>query len=82
MIERLLDVENAGDETAAIGEGKLKGVYYKPFMDANYNYKDEVTYISALDNNDSVIQVAVPQVENIIKQQNTLLGTEGTTGRL
>ncbi len=81
MVERLLDAENAGDDTAAIAEGKLNGAYYQPYMDSEKNYKDEVTYVTALDANDAVVQVAVPQTENIIKQQNTLLAVEGTTGK-
>ena len=81
MIERLLDSETAGDVAPAIGEGRLNGAYYKPFMDANYNYKDANTKISVLNEKDEVVEVEVVQTENIIKQQNALLGTEGTTGK-
>lgn len=82
MVERLLDVENAGDETAAIEATKrLAGAYYKPYMDSNYNYKDAETSIKALNDNDEVVTIKVPQVENIIKQQNASLANAGTTGK-
>jgi putative aldouronate transport system substrate-binding protein len=81
MVERLLDTAGAGDDAAAKAEKKLAGTYYKPYMDSTKNYPNEKTYVSAVDDNDKVVQVEIHQTENIIKQQNELLAAEGTTGK-
>lgn len=81
MVERLLDVEGAGDDASAKGDTKLSGVYYKPFMDANNNYKDATTKVKVVEG-DSVVEIEVKQTENIIKQQNTLLAGEATGKQL
>ena len=72
MVERLLDVDGAGDDAAAKGDKKLSGVYYKPFLDSNKNYKDAKTKIKVV-SGDTVTEVEVVQTNNIIKQQNELL---------
>jgi putative aldouronate transport system substrate-binding protein len=82
MVERLLDVEGAGDTTAALGEGRLAGNYYKPYMDAAFNYKDKVTHVSSVNDKDEVITVEVQQTANIILQQNAALKLNAnTTGK-
>ena len=81
MVERLLDTASVGDDTAAIGEGKLAGAYYKPYMDSEKNYKDAVTLVQSVNDKDELVTVEVQQTTNIIKQQNELLATAGTTGK-
>ena len=78
MVERLL-TSGAGDASAAIGENRLNGAYYQPFMDEQYNYKDANTKIKVV-KNDSVVDVNIVQTTNIIKQQNDLLANNLTTG--
>lgn len=80
MVERLLDKAEAGDATAAIGENRLNGAYYKPFMDAQYNYKDANTTVKAVKDN-KLVDIKVTQTTNIIKQQNDLLADSATTGK-
>ena len=80
MVERLLDDIDAGDLTAAIGEKRLNGAYYQPFMDAQYNYKDANTTVKVVKDNKAV-DLKVVQTTNIIKQQNDLLANSSTTGK-
>lgn len=80
MVKAILD-SNKGDSTnngAGAQSNVLQAPKFKPFMDDNYNYPNEKTSLKVTFDG-SAKNIIIPQVENIIKQQNALLA-QGCTG--
>ncbi len=80
MVKAILD-SNQGDSTnngSGAQSNVLQAPKFKPFMDDNYNYPNEKTSLKVTVDG-SAKNIIIPQVENIIKQQNALLA-QGCTG--
>ncbi len=81
VVEKLLDTSSAAfDETPAVNDDRLKKTAVDPFIDANNNYASSSQKVNISVGGKSY-EVSVKQTKNIIKQQNELLATAGTTGK-
>ncbi len=81
VVETLLDSTSpAFDETPAVNENRLKKTAVDPFIDETKNYASSSQKVNISVDGKSH-EVTVKQTTNIIKQQNDLLATAGTTGK-
>lgn len=81
MVENLLDsAATAGDTAAALGETRLGAAAYMPYVVTadGYNFAQNTDVTVALAA-DQTAKVTVKKTQNIINQQNAVLGTGATT---